>query len=169
MRRARSPASAQMPLEGESFAASIADASAPSKSSPQYFEMFGHRGLWHRGWKAVSFHPSGTPFENDKWELFHLDRDFSEDRRSRREGAAAARGDDQAVVARGREAQRAAARRPLRAALCRERRALPRRAPSIHLSCRHGPCADRRRARRAQPQLHHRGACRDRGMAPRAC
>ena len=68
----------QMPLEGESFAASIANASAPSKSSPQYFEMFGHRGIWHRGWKAVSFHPSGTPFENDKWELFHLDRDFSE-------------------------------------------------------------------------------------------
>jgi arylsulfatase len=69
---------AQMPIEGESFARSIADASTPSKSSPQYFEMFGHRGLWHAGWKAVSFHPPGTPFENDKWELFHLDGDFSE-------------------------------------------------------------------------------------------
>jgi hypothetical protein len=69
---------AQMPVEGESFARSVADASAPSKPSPQYFEMFGHRGLWHGGWKAVSYHPPGTPFENDKWELFHLDRDFSE-------------------------------------------------------------------------------------------
>lgn len=69
---------AQMPIEGESFARSIADPSAPSKRQPQYFEMFGHRGLWHGGWKAVSFHPPGTPFENDKWELFHLDRDFSE-------------------------------------------------------------------------------------------
>jgi arylsulfatase A-like enzyme len=69
---------AQMPIEGESFARSVADASAPSKSSPQYFEMFGHRGLWHGGWKAVAYHPPGTPFENDKWELFHLDRDFSE-------------------------------------------------------------------------------------------
>ncbi|PSO15229.1 arylsulfatase [Bradyrhizobium sp. MOS003] len=68
----------QMPLEGESFARSITDDSAPSKSSPQYFEMFGHRGLWHAGWKAVAFHPSGTPFEKDKWELFHLDADFSE-------------------------------------------------------------------------------------------
>jgi arylsulfatase len=68
----------QMSLEGESFARSIADASARSKSSPQYFEMFGHRGLWHQGWKAVAFHPPGTPFENDKWELFHLDEDFSE-------------------------------------------------------------------------------------------
>ena len=35
-------------------------------------------GIWQDGWKAVSFHPSGTPFENDKWELFHLDQDFSE-------------------------------------------------------------------------------------------
>src|SRR4029079_16869884 len=37
-----------------------------------------HRGIWQDGWKAVSFHPSGTPFENDKWELFHLAQDFSE-------------------------------------------------------------------------------------------
>jgi arylsulfatase A-like enzyme len=69
---------AQMPIEGESFARSIADPAAPAKSQPQYFEMFGHRGLWHQGWKAVSYHPPGTPFENDKWELFHLDWDFSE-------------------------------------------------------------------------------------------
>ena len=68
----------QMPIEGESFARSIADASAPSKAGPQYFEMFGHRGLWHQGWKAVAYHPPGTPFDSDKWELFHLDRDFSE-------------------------------------------------------------------------------------------
>jgi arylsulfatase A-like enzyme len=69
---------AQMPIEGESFARSIAEAPVPSKTSPQYFEMFGHRGIWHQGWKAVAYHPPGTPFENDKWELFHLDRDFSE-------------------------------------------------------------------------------------------
>ncbi|HWE74091.1 MAG TPA: sulfatase/phosphatase domain-containing protein, partial [Stellaceae bacterium] len=68
----------QMPIEGESFMLSLTNAAAPSKTSPQYFEMFGHRGLWHGGWKAVSYHPPGTPFENDKWELFHLDRDFSE-------------------------------------------------------------------------------------------
>jgi hypothetical protein len=50
----------------------------PPKAGPQYFEMFGHRGLWHAGWKAVAFHPSGTPYEDDKWELFHLDEDVSE-------------------------------------------------------------------------------------------
>jgi arylsulfatase len=40
--------------------------------------MFGHRGIVHQGWKAVAFHPPETPFENDRWELFHLASDFSE-------------------------------------------------------------------------------------------
>jgi arylsulfatase A-like enzyme len=69
---------AQMPIEGESFARSITDANAPSRAAAQYFEMFGHRGLWQDGWKAVAYHPPGTPYEADKWELFHLDKDFSE-------------------------------------------------------------------------------------------
>lgn len=68
----------QMPIEGTSFARSIVDATAPSKDTPQYFEMFGHRGIWRDGWKAVAYHPPGTAFENDRWELFHLARDFSE-------------------------------------------------------------------------------------------
>jgi arylsulfatase A-like enzyme len=68
----------QMPLEGTSFAPSLKTPNAPSKTTPQYFEMFGHRGLVQDGWKAVAFHPMGTAFEQDKWELFHLDQDFSE-------------------------------------------------------------------------------------------
>jgi arylsulfatase len=68
----------QMPIEGTSFAPSLHDPAAPSKARPQYFEMFGHRGLWHAGWKAVAYHPPGTPYESDKWELFDLDADFSE-------------------------------------------------------------------------------------------
>ena len=68
----------QTPLEGESFAAALRDPEAPRRASPQYFEMFGHRGLWKDGWKAVAFHPPGTPFEDDRWELYHLDADFSE-------------------------------------------------------------------------------------------
>ncbi len=69
----------QMPLEGTSFAKSLAKTkSAKSKAKAQYFEMFGHRGLVQDGWKAVSFHPPGSDFANDKWELYHLDRDFNE-------------------------------------------------------------------------------------------
>lgn len=68
----------QMPLEGTSFAPSLANAKARSKSKAQYFEMFGHRGLVQGGWKAVSYHPPGADFANDKWELYNLARDFNE-------------------------------------------------------------------------------------------
>ncbi|MEK7686837.1 MAG: sulfatase/phosphatase domain-containing protein, partial [Pseudomonadota bacterium] len=68
----------QMPLEGTSFARSLKNKRARSKSKAQYFEMFGHRGLVQDGWKAVSFHPPGSDFANDKWELYHLDKDFNE-------------------------------------------------------------------------------------------
>ena len=68
----------QMPLEGTSFAASLRDAGAPSKAEAQYFEMFGHRGVVKDGWKAVAFHPPGAAFEQDVWELYHLERDFNE-------------------------------------------------------------------------------------------
>ena len=68
----------QMPLEGVSFRASLYDPLAPSKASPQYFEQFGHRGLWHEGWKAVAYHPPGESFDADKWELYNLTKDFNE-------------------------------------------------------------------------------------------
>ena len=66
------------PLEGTSFAATITNPTAPTAKPEQHFEMFGHRGLWAEGWKAVAFHPPGTPFENDQWELYNLDADFNE-------------------------------------------------------------------------------------------
>jgi arylsulfatase len=69
---------AQMPITGESFKANLADLNAPPRQGPQYFEMFGHRGIWHQGWKAVAFHPIGAPFDADVWELYHLDKDFAE-------------------------------------------------------------------------------------------
>ena len=69
---------AQMPVTGETFKPGLNQASALSRGTPQYFEMFGHRGIWHAGWKAVAFHPLGTPFDADVWELYHLDQDFSE-------------------------------------------------------------------------------------------
>ncbi len=69
---------AQQPLDGASFRSTFADADAPPPKSTQYFEMFGHRGIWNEGWKAVAYHPPYTPFDDDVWELYHLDEDFSE-------------------------------------------------------------------------------------------
>jgi arylsulfatase len=69
---------AQRPLDGESFAATFQGTDAPMRQRPQYFEMFGHRGLWQAGWKAVAFHPPGSSFDHDRWELYHLETDFAE-------------------------------------------------------------------------------------------
>ncbi len=68
----------QQPIEGYSFKNSLFDGSVLSRTAPQYFEMFGHRGLWQDGWKAVAFHPMGSPFNDDEWELYDLNSDFSE-------------------------------------------------------------------------------------------
>ncbi len=71
-------AGAAMPIEGVSFAATFADADATTAKEAQYFEMFGHRGIWVDGWKAVTYHRPGTPFADDVWELFDLSTDFNE-------------------------------------------------------------------------------------------
>jgi arylsulfatase A-like enzyme len=69
---------AQMPMHGTSLAAALADPDAATSRATQYFEMLGHRGIWHRGWKAVTHHEMGTLFEDDRWELYNLEQDFSE-------------------------------------------------------------------------------------------
>ncbi|MEM9562204.1 MAG: arylsulfatase [Actinomycetota bacterium] len=65
-------------MTGTSFAASVADPEADTGKETQYFEMFGHRGVWHDGWKAVAWHQPGTAFDDDTWELYHLDVDVNE-------------------------------------------------------------------------------------------
>lgn len=68
----------QMPIHGVSLAPALTDPNAPTSRDTQYFEQGGHRGIWHKGWKAVTHHKSGVPFDDDQWELYHLDEDFSE-------------------------------------------------------------------------------------------
>jgi len=47
----------QSPIEGVSFAPTLDDGSAPSGRATQYFEMFGHRSIYHDGWRAVCPYP----------------------------------------------------------------------------------------------------------------
>ncbi|MHB8463618.1 MAG: arylsulfatase [Acidimicrobiales bacterium] len=78
----------QRPIEGTSFAYLLDDADATERHTTQYFEMFGSRGIYHSGWKAVTFKPLGhmyddgldpdAPFEQDAWELYHVAEDPSE-------------------------------------------------------------------------------------------
>jgi arylsulfatase len=65
-------------MTGVSFAAALADSEADTGKSVQYFEMFGHRGIWQDGWKAVAWHRPGSSFDDDRWELFDLTNDFNE-------------------------------------------------------------------------------------------
>ena len=68
----------QIPISGTSMMYTWDNPDEKSRKGPQYFEMFGHRGIWADGWKAVSHHKRGTPFDESEWELYHLDEDFSE-------------------------------------------------------------------------------------------
>jgi arylsulfatase A-like enzyme len=77
---------AQTPLEGVSMLYSFNDAAAPDRHETQYFEMFGNRGIYHKGWTAVTRHK--TPwllvgeqvpaFDDDVWELYDTTKDWSQ-------------------------------------------------------------------------------------------
>ena len=77
----------QHPIEGVSMAYTFEDAKAADRRKTQYFEIFGNSGLYHDGWFA-----STTPFRlpwsgvgtdvdvlTTKWELYNIDKDFSQD------------------------------------------------------------------------------------------
>jgi arylsulfatase len=76
----------QKPLEGVSMAYSFDDAQAADQHETQYFEMFGNRGIYHKGWTAVTRHR--TPwltgaaelpaFDDDNWELYDTNTDWSQ-------------------------------------------------------------------------------------------
>jgi arylsulfatase len=78
----------QAPIEGTSMLYSFDDAEAPERHDLQYFEMFGNRGIYHRGWSAVTKHktpwllldPDMAGFDDDTWELYDGSTDFSQAR-----------------------------------------------------------------------------------------
>jgi arylsulfatase A-like enzyme len=77
----------QKPMEGVSMAYSFDDPHAPERHETQYFEMFGNRGIYHKGWTAVTKHR--TPwetgvddkppaFDDDVWELYDTTTDWTQ-------------------------------------------------------------------------------------------
>ena len=71
----------QKPMEGISLAYSFNNPEEPERHELQYFEMFGNRGIYFKGWTAVTKHK--TPWElvggkmldldDDVWELYAPD------------------------------------------------------------------------------------------------
>jgi arylsulfatase len=71
----------QWPMEGDILSYSFEDAAAPTQKETQYYTMLGSRGIWNKGWKANTVHPTianWSNFDKDKWELYHVDEDRSE-------------------------------------------------------------------------------------------
>jgi arylsulfatase A-like enzyme len=76
----------QKPIEGVSMLYAFNDAKAAERHETQYFEMFGNRGIYHKGWTAVTRHK--TPwvlvgetvpaFDDDNWELYDTTNDWSQ-------------------------------------------------------------------------------------------
>ncbi|MGP0030300.1 MAG: arylsulfatase [Acidimicrobiales bacterium] len=77
----------QMPLHGVSMAYAFDDADAAERRETQYFEVFCNRGIYHKGWTAVTRH--STPWlagealpalDDDVWELYDTNTDWSQAR-----------------------------------------------------------------------------------------
>jgi arylsulfatase A-like enzyme len=71
----------QKPHEGVSMKYSFDDPNAAERHSTQYFEMFVNRGIYHKGWTAVTRHStpwvvelkSMPAYDDDVWELYRPD------------------------------------------------------------------------------------------------
>lgn len=76
----------QSPIEGTSMLYTFNAPDAPERHDLQYFEMFGNRGIYHRGWSAVTKHKTPwvlvggnlAAFDDDVWELYDGSTDFSQ-------------------------------------------------------------------------------------------
>jgi len=76
----------QLPIDGVSMAYTWDDAKAPTRRATQLFEMFGNRGIYHKGWMASTTplvfawmpEPKGLTPESFNWELYDLTKDFSQ-------------------------------------------------------------------------------------------
>ena len=74
----------QAPIEGVSMLYAFNDAKAAERHETQYFEMFCNRGIYHKGWTAVTRH--GVPwvgaykrgFDDDVWELYDTNTDWTQ-------------------------------------------------------------------------------------------
>ena len=76
----------QKPYEGVSMRYSFDDAFAAERHETQYFEMVGNRGIYHKGWIAVTKHRAPwttavvetVAFDDDVWELYDTTTDWTQ-------------------------------------------------------------------------------------------
>lgn len=76
---------AQKPMDGVSLTSTFDSAQARPVRDRQYFEVFSNRAIYDEGWIACAQHTfpwrqdyAPGNWEKDRWELYHLDEDYSE-------------------------------------------------------------------------------------------
>ena len=77
----------QAPIEGTSMVYSFDEAEAAERHDIQYFEMAANRGIYFKGWSAVTRHSTPwlpneklPPLEDDVWELYDGSKDWTQAR-----------------------------------------------------------------------------------------
>ncbi|MBO0729994.1 MAG: arylsulfatase [Acidimicrobiaceae bacterium] len=77
----------QRPMEGVSMRYCFDDQTAAERHETQYFEMVCNRGIYHKGWTAVTRHSNPwefvaelPAFDDDVWELYDLTTDWTQAR-----------------------------------------------------------------------------------------
>ncbi|KAB2585105.1 arylsulfatase, partial [Rhodococcus erythropolis] len=75
----------QSPIEGTSMVYTFDDAEAAERHDLQYFEMAGNRGIYYKGWSAVTRHSTPWLFaealpalDDDVWELYDGSQDWTQ-------------------------------------------------------------------------------------------
>lgn len=68
----------QQPFTGISMKYTFDNAKASDEKTIQYYEVMGNRGIYKDGWKAVVNHTFTEKYEDDAWELYHVEDDYSE-------------------------------------------------------------------------------------------
>ncbi len=64
--------------DGFSFAEAVSSGAGTSTHPEQYSECFGNRSFYSNGWKLVSLHTRGAPYDDTEWELYDLASDPTE-------------------------------------------------------------------------------------------
>ncbi|MEZ4610442.1 MAG: hypothetical protein R2838_09410 [Caldilineaceae bacterium] len=160
----------QKPYEGVSMAYSFDDSQAAERHETQYFEMIGNRGIYHKGWTAVTKHrtPWETgaiqtiPFDDDVWGTLRHQHRLDPDPRPRQGAAGQVARTSASVVDRGHQVQRVALGRPpfrtLQPGHCRTVHNSCVRAPAVALRRDEGPLSVVARQRLQQVLCHHCGS-----------
>jgi arylsulfatase A-like enzyme len=65
-------------LDGVSFKANLFDPALRSEHCEQYAEFAGNRSYYRDGWKLVSLHQRGAPYDDEEWELYDIRSDPTE-------------------------------------------------------------------------------------------